>query len=171
VVDLKDIHTAATRVGEAIVIWHNVLVRTKHGDAAGSSFHCLPLPLPQGPVKATKVVDGISIDFCRGKDAVYLSHEAGHHAFRDGAWQAAPAADCPAIDAGEPPIVQSGGALWRRNDGALFFDPFFDGGAFAETTRLEAWSHVPPRTLMLQVGGRTHVIQMNDGALAALKPR
>jgi hypothetical protein len=171
VIELKDIDPQAERVGQAIVIWQNVLVRTKRSDQAGSSFFCLPLPLAPGPIEATKVGEGAAVDFCRGKDAVYVSDRVGHHAFRDGAWHPAPAASCPALEGAEAPIFERGGALWRREGegSALFLDPFFVDGAFVEESQLERWSYLPPRLVVLQVGTLVHVVELAErGAVRAL---
>jgi hypothetical protein len=164
-IELKDIDPDATRVGQAIVIWSNVLVRTKREGATGSSFYCLPLPLAEGAVKAAKVGEGAAVDFCRSKDAVYVTGASGSHAYRDGAWRPAADARCEAIEVAESPLFATAGALWLRkgDDADLFFDPLFADGAFLGDSRMTSWSEVPPRSLLIEVAERVYLLEIAPG--------
>jgi hypothetical protein len=161
VIDLKDIDAEASRVSQAIAIWQNVLVRTKRSDGANAYF-AVPLPLAE-KIVATQVGAGSAVDFCRGTNAVYVTDGASHHAFRDGKWGPAQRSECPSTAEDKPPLIESGGALWRREGGALFLDPFFVAGAFVDQSALASWEYLPPRTLAFEMSGRTRLVHAPTG--------
>jgi hypothetical protein len=177
VIELAELDPDAKRVGQAIVIWQHVLLRTTGDDASARSVFVLPLPLPSGKVPATKLNAGDVRDFCRSPKGIEVVHDAGQLAFHDGRWAPVSGRVCAAAplwkDAG-PKLFGEGGAIWMRLEGAprLVVDPSFVAGKFVDESPMQGWSSPSPGVLLLESAGRSYLLQVKpDGSVHKVPAR